>query len=145
MVRDQTPLNTATLRLTGDDALLSEVAGTLQLNVTSRVSAGAPRRRGGVHAESGLSANIADAANPGAVMNQIRAFVQGCIRDCPTAFLAFVDAEIAVGISVGDSVQFVASVELLTADIRDLAALGIAFSVTAYPTGDEENEKTNPN
>jgi hypothetical protein len=144
MVRDLTPLNTATLRLTGDNALLNEVAGKLRLKVTSRVSAGAPRRRGGMHAESGLSANIADAANPDALMNQVRAFIQECIRDCPTSFLAAVNAEIAVGISVGDSVQFVAAVELLPADIRDLAALGIAFSVAAYPTSDEVNETRDP-
>jgi hypothetical protein len=140
MVGHQTPLNTATLRLTGGDALLDEVVGKLQLRVTSRFRAGEPRRRGGTHVESGLSANIADAANPGALMKQVRAFIQECLKHGPTLFPAPVDAEIAVGFSVGDSVQFVASVELLPADIRDLATVGIAFSIAAYPTSEDRNK-----
>ena len=55
-----------------------------------------------------------------------------------------VDAELAVGISVGDSVQYVASVDLSPADIRDLAAAGIAFNVAAYPTSDEGQQGTRP-
>jgi hypothetical protein len=143
MVRDPTPLNTATLRLQGGDASLDEVVGKLQLNVTSRIRAGEPRRRGGIHLESGLSANIADTANPVAMMKQVRAFIQECIEYGPTLFPSGVDAEVAVGISVGDSVQFVASVELSPADIRDLAAVGIAFSFAAYPTSDEAGETVN--
>jgi hypothetical protein len=53
-----------------------------------------------------------------------------------------VDAELAVGISVGDSVQYVVSVDFLPADIRDLAAAGIALSVAAYPTSDEGQQRT---
>jgi len=134
MVRDEKPLNIATLRLTGSDASLDEVVGKLRLTVSSRVRAGDPRRRGGVHAASGLSASIAGAANPVAMTKQVRAFIQECLKHCPNLFPEAVDAELAVGISVGDSVKFVASVDLSPADIRDLAAIGIAFSVAAYPT-----------
>lgn len=144
MVGDQTPLNTATLRLKGGDALLDGVVGKLQLRVTSRFRAGEPRRRGGTHVDSGLSANIADAENPDALMKQVRAFIRECMKHGPTLFPPAVDAEIAVGFSVGDSVQFVASIELLPADIRDLAAVGIAFSVAAYPTSHQASETTNP-
>jgi hypothetical protein len=56
-------------------------------------------------------------------MKQVRAFIQECIKYGRTLFPATVDAEIAVGISVGASAQFVASVELSPADIRDLAAV----------------------
>jgi hypothetical protein len=61
MAPDEKPLNIATLRLTGSDASLDEVVGKLRLTVSSRVRAGDPRRRGGVHATSGLSGSIADA------------------------------------------------------------------------------------
>jgi len=144
MVRDEKPLNIATLRLTGSDASLDEVVGKLRLTVSSRVRAGDPRRRGGVHAASGLSASIAGAANPVAMTKQVRAFIQECLKHCPNLFPEAVDAELAVGISVGDSVQFVASVNLSPADIRDLAAVGIAFSVAAYPTPDDNEKATIP-
>jgi hypothetical protein len=74
------------------------------------------------------------------MMKKVRAFIQECVKHGPSLFPAAVDAEIAVGISVGDPIHFVASVDLLPADIRDLAAVGIAFSVAAYPTSDEASE-----
>jgi hypothetical protein len=144
MVRDQAPLNIATLRLTGPDASLDELIAKLNLSFSSRVRAGEPRRRGGVHADSGINASIADAENPSAMMKEVRAFIQGCLKHGPGLFMNAVDAELAVGISVGDSVQYVASVDLSPADIRDLAAAGLAFSVAAYPTSDEGQQGTRP-
>ncbi len=44
----------------------------------------------------------------------------------------------------GDSMQFVASVEFTPVDIRNLTAVGIAFSFAAYPTSDEAGETVNP-
>jgi hypothetical protein len=40
--------------------------------------------------------------------------------------------------------QFVASVEFTPVDIRNLTAVGIAFSFAAYPTSDEAGETVNP-
>lgn len=130
-------MNIATLRLTGDDASLDEVVKKLDLRVTSRVIAGERRFRQGAHDKSGLSANIADLANPDALMEDVRAFIQKCLAHGPEVFPASIEAELALGIFVGSSVQFIGSVELRQTDIRDLAAIGIAFSVAAYPTTDE--------
>jgi hypothetical protein len=53
-------------------------------------------------------------------------------------------AELSVGVTVGDSDQFVASVALSASDILLLGSLGIALSVTAYPTSDEANAIDQP-
>jgi hypothetical protein len=143
MHQTATPLNIATLRLTGNDALLDDLVRKLNLKVSSRFSAGDPRRRGGVHATSGLNASIADAASPGAMTGQVRAFLAECLKHGPTLIANGVDAELSVGISVGDSIQYVASVELSPIDIRDLATVGVALSITAYPTSDETSDQAN--
>jgi hypothetical protein len=141
--QDLTPLNIATLRLSGNDASLDEVIRKLNLVVSSRVKAGDPRRRGGVHAASGLNAPIADAASPVALLGQVRTFLAECLKHGPTLFGNGVDAELSIGIAVGDSVQYVASVDLSPIEIRELATLGIALNFTAYPTSDEANDPAN--
>jgi hypothetical protein len=137
-----TPLNIATLRIAGDDVALDNVIRKLNLQVTWRAKAGDPRKRGGVHATSCLNAPIADADNPGAMLHQIRTFLTACVQHGPTVFPNGVDAELSIGIAVGDSIQYVASVDISPDDIRDLATVGIALSFTAYPTSDEANDST---
>jgi hypothetical protein len=141
--QEATPLNIATLRLSGNDDSLDDVVRKLNLEVSSRVKAGDPRRRGGVHAASGLSAPIADAASPGAMLDQVRTFLAACLKHGPTLFVNRVDAEISIGIAVGDSVQYVASVDFSSVEIRELATLGVSLNFTAYPTSDEPNDLDN--
>ena|ERR1039457_6303386 len=139
MTQTSTPLNFATLRVSGDDAALDNLVGTLNLQVVSRVKAGDPRRRGGAYPASTLNAPIADAASPGGLPDQIRAFLAECLKHGPTLFGNGIEAELSVGISVGKS-QYLASVEFSPVEMRDLAYLGIALNVTAYPSSDGAND-----
>ena len=133
-------MNLATLRLTGNDSSLDEVVGKLQLAVSSRVKKGDPRRRGGVHASSALSASIADAHSPGEMLGKVREFLAACHAQGPKLFANGVEAELSIGITVGDSIQYVASVDLSSSEIRELAALGLSLNFTAYPTSDDVND-----
>jgi hypothetical protein len=140
MKQEEAPLNVATLRLTGNDALLDDIVRKLGLNVASRANAGSPRRRGGVYGSSTLNASIADSASPAAMRDQVRAFLAECRRHGSTLFMSGIDAELSLGVSVGDSGQFTASVDLSSAEIRDLAVLGLSLNFSAYPRSDENED-----
>jgi hypothetical protein len=119
---------------------LDDVIRKLNLQVAWRAKAGDSRRRGGLHATSCLNAPIADAESPGAMFHQVRTFLTACLQHGPTVFSHGVDAELSIGIAVGDSIQYVASVDISPDDIRNLATVGIALSFTAYPTSDQAND-----
>ena len=129
------PLNMATLRVTGTDQHLDELVARLSLSVSSQVRAG--DRRGGAHLESHINVAIADTATPLTMLEQVRAFVRGCLAHEPGVFGA-VSAELALGVSIGDQVQYACTVVLEPADVRELAALGIAVSFAAYPSSGDE-------
>jgi hypothetical protein len=65
-----------------------------------------------------------------------RSYRSASNTDRPTLFTNGVNAELSIGITVGDSIQYVASVDFSPNEIRDLAVLGIALNFTAYPTSD---------
>jgi len=136
-------MNLADLRLSGSDESLNEVVEKLNLTVDSRVKAGDLRRGGGVHLTSGLSISIADAASPGAMLKEVRGFLATCQKIGPNLFGDGVAAELSIGVTVGDSIQFIASVDFSSTELREIGTLGIALSVTAYPTSDEVNDPAN--
>jgi hypothetical protein len=136
-------MNLADLRLSGNDESLDDVVEKLNLTVASRIKAGDPRRGGGVHLTSGLSISIADAASPGAMLKQIRAFLAMCQKAGPTQFTNGVEAELSIGVTVGDSIQYIASVDFSSTELLEIATLGLALSITAYPTSDEANNPAN--
>jgi len=136
-------MNLADLRLSGNDELLNDIVEKLNLTVASRVKAGEPRRGGRIHETSGLSISIADAANPVAMLNAIREFLATCQSIGHNVFGGGVQAELAIGMTVGDSIQFIASVDFSSSELRELGMLGIALSITAYPTSDEVNDPQN--
>jgi hypothetical protein len=138
MKQEESTLNVAALRLTGNDALLDDIVRKLGLKVASRSKAGSPRRRAGTYAASTLNALIADAASPAAMLGQVRAFLAQCRGQGSSLFVSGIDAELSIGISVGDSGQFAASVNLSSAEIRELADLGLSLKFTAYPRSDED-------
>lgn len=132
-------MNVATLRLSGIDAALDALVIALKLPVTSRVRVGDPRRVGDVHTSSGLSADIADGDNPGAMLAKVRSFLAECQKHGSELFQNGVEAELAIGVSVGDTAQYIASVDFSASEIRALANIGIGLSFAAYPTSDEAN------
>jgi hypothetical protein len=133
-------MNPATLRLSGSDASLDTVVAALKLNVVSRVRIGDPRRRGGVHDSASSSASLVDADTPAAMLREIRVFLGACQALGSTLFGDGVTAELSIGVSVGESVQYVSSVDFSASEIRQIANIGIGLNFTAYPTSDDVNE-----
>ena len=132
-------MNLATLRAEGEDDALAHLCKALGLSLDSTWKKGEPKRRGGVHPLSGFVATIADSANSGEMVRSIRQF----LAECKARGVAFAGAnlssELSVGVTVGDSVQFVAFVDLTAEDLSSLGSLGINLSVAAYPSSDEAN------
>jgi hypothetical protein len=83
------PLNIATLRLTGDDAVLDDAIRKLNLKVDWRAKVGEPRRRGGVHETASLNSPIAEATNPAGLMIQVRSFLAKCLDHPNMSRIAF--------------------------------------------------------
>jgi len=52
-------------------------------------------------------------------------------------------AELSVGVTVGDSAQFVASIDLTSDDLSMMGTLGLSLNVSAYPTSGELNAASN--
>ena len=132
-------MNVATLRVQGDDATLTSAVTRLGLEVDTRWKKGEPRRRGGGHESSGLNATVSDADNPRDMMQRVRDFLAKCQETEFSFIVAGLSAELAIGVTAGDSEQYVALVELPSSDLAALGALGISLSFAAYPTSDDAN------
>ena len=77
------------------------------------------------------------------MLKDVRSFLEVCHQLGAEAFAVGVEAELSIGVTVGDSVQFIASLDFSSADLRELGALGIALSISTYPTSDEVNDPAN--
>ena len=92
---------------------------------------------GRVHADSGFNLTIADANSAEMLVQQIRSWFQ----ENKSALLALNEfkgaAVIDVGLAVGTSAEFTASVRFAGSDLRFLAETGVELSVSAYPAGDD--------
>ena len=104
--------------------------------------AGERGMRGKIHAESGANVSISDAPTMQQLLTDIRQFFE--LRGEAVAALVAegVAVELDVGVTVGDSEQYIASVRFESADLRLIATLGISLSVSAYPTSDQANAQT---
>jgi hypothetical protein len=96
-------------------------------------SSGEPDHLCRIHRDSGLNLMIADADSTSELVQQIRKWVE----DNRAAMLAVSDfggaSVIDLGLTVGASDQFTASVRLLPSDLALLAETGVELSVSAYP------------
>jgi hypothetical protein len=138
MATNSQPLNSAVLRISGSDAALDQLVLKLNLEVNTRHRYGDPGPRGLPHATSGLNASIADGIRPAALIVQLRNFLNTCLA-LGSALFTDVDAEVSLGVSVGDDDQFVVSLDLSKMDLRDLSALGLTLNFTAYPPWSPES------
>ena len=137
---DEVPyMNIATLRIEAEEPTLSALRAALPSPADKHWRKGERGRNGSVHALSGFNATIAEAPNPGALVSGIRNFLTQC-KERNLDFRGARAAELSIGFTVGDSQQFVASLDLSSGDLSALAACGMALSVTAYPTSDGANE-----
>ena len=135
-------MNLATLRIEGTDPAIQAVCNLLGLEPDHTWKKGDPMRRGGFFSSSGLSATIADTTNPGEMVVAIREFIAQCKARDIVFSGSNPSAEIAIGVTVGDTEQFVAFVDFSSSDLLALGALGLELSIAAYPTSDEANAAT---
>jgi hypothetical protein len=131
-------MNIATLRTEGSDAALEALGELLDLKVDAVWRKGDTRRRGGVNVQSGFNACVADAANPTALVAEIRGFLIKCLTLDAVLHSSELSAQLDVGISVGGSAQFSASVVFPAEDLGLCSKLGVVLSISAYPCSDEE-------
>ena len=132
-------MNIATLRIEGEDQALVQLRNALHLAADAEWRKGASKRNGGSHAKSGFNATIADASNPGEMVVVVRKFLAECKELGVVLSSGTLSTELSVGVTVGDSAQFVAFVDFTAQDLVLLGALGINLSIAAYPTSDEAN------
>jgi hypothetical protein len=132
-------MNIASLTVTGDCTSLDAIRQTLPEKPESEWVKGDARRNGRVYEDSGFDLTIADVETPGELVEKVRAYLAVCRVRGLTFAVPSISAELRVGFSVGDSRQFIGSVDFSLSDLRDFAELGIGLSVTAYPTSDEAN------
>jgi hypothetical protein len=132
-------MNLATLTIEGTEDALRPFIEKLGLKLDSRWTKGEPKPRGGQYASSGVSATIADAANPVEMVRCIREFLSDSEVKGIDFLSAGLSAELVIGITVGDSEQYVAFIDFAASDISLLATIGLALSVAAYPTSDAAN------
>jgi hypothetical protein len=132
-------MNLATLRVEGEEAALASLISRLGLDIDTSWKKGEPKRRGGEQESSGFNATVADAENAKEMLRAVRNFLERCDALDVSFISEGLSAELAIGVTVGDSEQFVAFVELSSAELASLGALGIALSFAAYPTSDEAN------
>jgi hypothetical protein len=104
-------MNLATLRVEGTESALDAFQKVFPLEQDARWSTGDRLRNGSVHSSSGFTATIADAGTPAELTSLIRAFLMHCKEKGIVFPRLRLVAELAIGVTVGDSEQFVVTVE----------------------------------
>ena len=131
-------MNTATLRALGSDSALDYLCNALDLSIIREWKKGETNRRGGVYEISGFNADVvADAENPSSLLEEIRGFLNRCLSKRILFSSSDLSAQLDIGISVGSSQQFTASVVFSPEDLESFSKLGLELSVSAYPTSDD--------
>ena len=131
-------MNTATLRALGSDSALDSLRDALDLSIIREWKKGETRRLGGVYEISGFNADVvADAENPSSLVEEIRGFLNRCLSNRILFSSSDLSSQLDIGVSVGGSEQFTASVVFSPEDLESFSKLGLELSVSAYPTSDD--------
>ena len=134
-------MNIAMLRIEGSDSALVAIMKDVPLTVEFKWKKGDRRRNGEFYEASGMSATVVDANNPKELTDLVRGFLVKCIDKKINFSNHNLVAELSIGFTVGDSVQFVAGIDFSSEELSMLADCGIDLSISAYPTSDEENNE----
>jgi hypothetical protein len=132
-------MNLVTLNVNGSDDALLSLQQSLPIALDNAWRKGDRRRSGALWETSGFSATIADGANPRELEERLGAFIAECVFRGIIFGEPGVEAQLSIGVTVGDSQQFVASIDLPRTLLSALAACGVSLSFTAYPTSDDAN------
>ena len=132
-------MNTATLRALGSDAALDYLCNALDLSIIREWKKGETNRRGGVYEISGFNADVVDdAENPSSLVEEIREFLNSCLAKKILFSSSELSSQLDIGVSVGGSEQFTASVVFSPEDLESFSKLGLELSISAYPTSDDD-------
>lgn len=135
-------MNLATLRIEGADEALEQLIAQLNLSIDVSWKKGEMSRQD-VHEISGLNSTIADTETPRQLTEAIIDFANQCKSKNISLSSSNISTELDIGIGVGYSEQFIASVSFTPDELQLLSSIGIELSITAYPTSDESSEDEN--
>ena len=135
-------MNLATLRIEGTDEALEQLIGQLNLDIDVSWKKG-EMDSCGIYEISGLNSTIADTKTPRQLTEAIIDFANQCKSKNINLSSTNISTELDIGIGVGYSEQFVASVSFSPTELQLISSIGITLSVTAYPTSDESSDNEN--
>ncbi|MGZ8252139.1 MAG: hypothetical protein ACXW1P_06870 [Methylophilaceae bacterium] len=101
------------------------------------------KRKHKVYESSGLNSTIADTKTPRELVKAVIDFANICKAKNISLATSCISTELDIGIGVGYSEQFIASIIFLPSELNLLSSVGIALSITAYPTSDESSDNEN--
>lgn len=135
-------MNLATLRIEGSDEALELLIAQLNLSIDVSWKKGEMGRRK-IYETSGLNSTIADTETPRQLTEAVIEFASQCKSKNIMLSSSNISTELDIGIGVGYSEQFIASVSFSPSELQLLSSIGIVLSITAYPTSDESSENEN--
>jgi hypothetical protein len=134
-------MNRAVLRLEGHLPVLDALARRLALRAEQGWKEGDLRRDGTAHRSAGFSATIAATQNPDQLVTAVRVFLKRCKERDLSFAVEGIRAELAIGLSAGDSKQSSAMLTLLPADLLGMSECGLTLNVTASSDSDRTGER----
>lgn len=133
-------MNRAVLRLEGHLPVLDALARRLALRAEQSWKEGELRRDGTAHRSAGFSATIAATQNPDQLVTAVRVFLKRCKERDLSLSDEGVRAELAIGLSAGDSKQS-GMLNLMPADLLGMSECGLTLSVTTASVSDRTGER----
>lgn len=124
-------MNTASLKVYGEDRALAEIREALPSEPASDWRKGEPRANGHVHLDSGFDVRIAATENPGALAEQIRAYLEECASRGITFAVPRIVAELRIGIGAAQPQPGADGIDFTLADLNTLTEMGICLSLKA--------------
>jgi hypothetical protein len=112
---------------------------SLGLEVDGRWRAGDRTRSGKTRGSDGFTFTVADAASAAVLEEALQKFSGRCTQAGLNFRSLGLTATLSVGVSVGDSEQFIASLELPADLLATLGQRGVRLEFNAYPTSDSAN------
>ena len=135
-------MNLATLRMSGDDDALADIAKSLGLVICRKWNVGEVNRAGQARDKSSINAELADAENREELEKAIRVFFRECQAKRISFARAGLFAELDVGIGVGLEKQFTGGVGFTPSDLEIFGEIGLELKVSAYPFSDDEEQES---
>lgn len=129
-------MNTASLTVYGADRALAEIRDALPSEPASDWRKGEPRANGHVHLDSGFEVRIAATENPGALAEQIRAYLEECASRGITFAVPRIVAELRIGIGAAQPQpqpgrDGIDGIDFTLADLNTLTEMGVCLSLVA--------------